>query len=139
MNNLVKSNRPPWITPQFIQWANNGPSHHRALVPAANVMEDKTKAIIEIPFPGRTKEDLEISVDQDVLTVKTKNIETKVEENKNTLRQEWKLASFSRSWNLSDKISKESISAKMENGVLSLELPFQPEAVKQEPKTISIS
>lgn len=91
--------------------------------PAVNVEETDKEYRIEVAAPGLEKEDMNISVDDGVLTIKAEK-KLKNEESKNNyIRREFGYTSFSRSFTLPEEIEVEKISAKHKNGVLNVTLP----------------
>lgn len=90
-----------------------------------NVRETETSYTIELSVPGFSKEDLEITLDGGKLTVtgshdKHETLTTKSYEGYS--RKEFYFSNFTRSFNLPETANSESISAKCENGVLTLEI-----------------
>ena len=97
---------------------SNGP-----FSPAVNVEETDKEYRIEVAAPGLEKDDLNVSVDDGVLTIKAEK-KAENEENKETyIRREFSFTSFSRSFTLPEEIEVEKISAKHKNGVLNVSLP----------------
>ena len=88
---------------------------------------------IEFAIPGLSKEDIEINLDNEILTVKTKN------RDEDDVRTGFSASEFEKRFKLSDKIKKEEISANSENGVLYVTLPKVGEAVKQPARSIEIA
>ena len=106
--------------------------------PAANVYETATAYLLELNVPGRNKEEFKINLDKDLLTISFDKNEAAQTEGVTTIRKEFAIKSFKRSFSLDEKIDVNNIQAKYENGILKVELP-KKEQVKQEPKQISIS
>lgn len=106
-------------------------------VPATNVHETKDAFHIELNAPGRNKEDFTIKIDHGVLSISYEKKEQTEQKDYKTLRREFNYKSFTRSFNLDDKVNAAGIQAKYENGVLSLLLP-KKEEVKAAATTISI-
>ena len=106
--------------------------------PAANVYETPTAYLLELNVPGRNKEDFNINLEKDLLTISFEKNETAQAEGVTTIRKEFGVKSFRRSFSLDEKIDANNITAKYENGILKLELPKKEQA-KQEPKQITIS
>jgi HSP20 family protein len=115
-------------------WSN--PSNV-ATIPAANVTETPNAYHLELNAPGRNKEDFKINVEKDLLTVSFEKKEESTVEGTNSIRREFTLKSFKRSFSLDEKVDTANIQAKYENGILKIELP-KKEQVKDEPKQISI-
>lgn len=102
-----------------------------------NITENKDSYLLEFSVPGRKKEDFNVSIDKNLLTVSFEKKEEKEEETNKRIRREYSFESFKRSFTLDERIDAEKISAKYENGILSLELP-KKEEVKQSPKQVEI-
>ena len=94
--------------------------------PSTNIKESADAYHLELLAPGRTKEDIKINVEKNLLTVSyDKRDEQK---NEGFIRREFNLQPFKRSFTLDNRIDSDNIKAKYENGVLSLELPKKAEA-----------
>jgi HSP20 family protein len=117
-------------------WVN--PSADITGLPAANVYETKYGYQLELNVPGRNKEDFNINLEKDLLTVSFEAKKENKPEGITTVRREFSVKSFKRSFSLDEKIDVTNIQAKYENGILRIELP-KKEEVKQEPKQITIS
>jgi HSP20 family protein len=105
-------------------------------LPATNIAETTDAYHMELLVPGRNKEDFKIDVDRNILTISFETKEEAKTEDFKTVRKEFKLESFKRSFNLDDKINADAIQAKYENGLLKLLLPKQQ--TKEPAKQISI-
>lgn len=110
--------------------------------PAINVKEDEKAYHVEIAAPGMTKEDFHVHVnDQDELVVSVEKKQENKEEDKKTkyLRHEFNYSRFEQSLLLPDNVNKEGIAAKVEHGVLHIELPkLDPTIQKQPTRVIDI-
>ena len=106
-------------------------------VPAVNTREGDDAYYVDVDLPGVKKEDVEISVDENVLTIKGKR-ETKEEvKEENYYRIESKYGTFSRSFTLPEKVDVENIKASSEDGVLEIVIPKQT-VIKDSVKKIEI-
>lgn len=95
-------------------------------LPAKNVKETDTAYIVELAAPGMQKEDFNVHLNADGnLVVKMEKKEEKKEEDKNAryLRHEFSYSKFEQTLLLPDDVKKEDITAKVEHGVLTVELP----------------
>lgn len=106
---------------------NNWMLKANATAPAINVIENEKDYTVEIAAPGMTKEDFKITIDKDnnlSIEMEKKN-ETKEEskDKKKYLRREFSYSKFEQSILLPENVDKDKISAKMDNGVLSIEIP----------------
>ena len=94
--------------------------------PAINVKENDKAYIVELAAPGMKKEDFNVHInDEGNLVVKLESKQEKKEEDKSTryLRREFSYSKYEQTLILPDDVKKEDISAKVEHGVLTVELP----------------
>ena len=98
--------------------------------PAVNVIETDKEYKVEIAAPGLTRDDFKIDINEDnELTVSMekkveKNEESEKEGKKHTyLRREFSYSSFRQRMILPDNVNVDNIDAKMENGVLTIDIP----------------
>jgi len=104
-------------------------------VPAIDIKEEKDKYIMEVELPGFTEKDVELKVENNVLTLSSKKEESKEESKKGYIRKERKSYSFSRSFNLPENTNVDKIKASFKNGILNIEIPKAPES---QPKYIEV-
>jgi HSP20 family protein len=95
--------------------------------PAINVKESDKAYLVELAAPGMNKQDFNVHInDEGNLVVKMEHKEEhKEEENKNVryLRREFSYSKYEQTLILPDDVKKDAISAKVEDGVLTVELP----------------
>ena len=94
--------------------------------PAVNVKEDEKAYTLEMAAPGLKKEYCKVSVNEDGnLCVAIENkMEHKEEDKKqHYLRREFSYSNFEQSYTLPDDVKKDEISAKVENGILTVTMP----------------
>ena len=103
--------------------------------PAIDVSEDKNNVIIKADLPGLKQEEIEINMDNDILTIKGERRVEEEKKDKNYHRVERSYGAFERSLQLGVAVDKEKIKAAYKNGVLEVILP-KTEQVK--PKQIKI-
>lgn len=143
---LVKFKRPgynyPNIFDEFFRdmWSENQHKSGAAtFLPSTNIWEDENKFNIELSAPGFTKEDIQVEVEENVMTIsgeyKTENEQT----DKTFTRKEFSYGSFKRSFTLPENVNTENIGAKYENGILKLELPKKEVEVAKTTKQIQVS
>jgi len=91
--------------------------------PAVNTREDADAYYIDVDLPGVKKEDVEISIDKNILTIKgERKVRNEVKED-DYYRIESAYGTFARSFTLPEKVDTENIEAKTENGVLEIVIP----------------
>jgi HSP20 family protein len=106
--------------------------------PRVNIVENKDSWELNFALPGVNKEDININVEKDFLTVSHK-ISEKEEEGFSYNRKEFDFRGFERSFNLPESVNTEKIKAKMDNGILTVHLPKKDDAIDKGPREIKIS
>jgi len=108
-------------------------------IPAVNVSEDETGYTIEVAAPGIAKEDFNIEIENDLLTISTELKENSEEQKQNFLRREFNYQSFKRIFQLPETINQDQINAAHEAGILTLTLPKKEEEVQKAPRQIEVN
>jgi HSP20 family protein len=104
--------------------------------PAVDIHETEHELIVKADLPGVDPKDLDIRVENNLLTIRgERKFEKKVNED-NYLRVERAYGSFSRSFSLANTVNPEAIQADYQNGVLTLNIPKREEA---KPKQIKVN
>jgi HSP20 family protein len=88
-----------------------------------NIAEDEKNIYIEAELAGLKKEDVKVTIEDGVLTIRGERKQETEEKKKNYHRVERVFGSFSRSFTLGENVDKDNIDAKYEDGVLHLTLP----------------
>jgi len=108
--------------------------------PATNVFETEKEFKIEVLLPGYKKEDVDINLHNNLLTIK---VEKEVKEDKSEeykyAHREFGMVNFERQYRVPKSVDGDKISAKFDNGVLNIELPKKEEALEKAPVEIKIS
>ena len=102
--------------------------------PAINIKESENEYKVEIAAPGMTKDDFSIKIDADnQLIVSMEKKEEHKDENKKEkyLRREFAYTQFQQIMILPDNVEKDKIEAKVENGVLQIDIPKKQIAVEE--------
>ena len=144
--NLVKRNNgnvnglfPSLMDEIFKDWAG-GSQMVNKMVPPVNIKETEKAFSVALMAPGFKKEDFNIEVDNDLLTISSeiKNEKTEQEEGKYT-RREFSYSSFKRSFTLPETVNTDDINASYEDGILTIALPKKEEALPKAKRLIDIS
>ena len=101
-----------------------------ATAPAINVKETDKAYYVELAAPGMKKEDFNVHInDEGNLLIKMEKKEETKEEDKNAryLRREFSYSKFEQTLILPDDVEKDQIKARVEHGVLTVELPKHEE------------
>jgi HSP20 family protein len=110
------------------------PAFMRGFAPNMDVSETEKEVTISAELPGMEPEDINISLDHNILTVSgEKHAETE-EKDKRYYRVERSYGSFSRSITLPEGVEEEKIDATFKRGVLKITLPKTAEAQKKSKK-----
>ena len=107
-----------------------------SFVPAVDVYEDEKKVVLKLEVPGIEEKDLDVSVENNTLTVKGERKFEKEEKEENFHRIERRYGSFYRAFTLPTTVDTEAVAASYNAGVLKLELKKKPEA---QPKQIKVN
>ena len=112
-----------------------------ATAPAINVKESEKDYTVELAAPGLTKDDFNVNIDHDGnLHIKIENKSNKNEEDKKShyLRREFSYSKYEQTLLLPDDVEKNKISASVNNGVLTVDLPKIEKTVEKESRQIEI-
>ena len=110
-------------------------------VPAVNIQQNENGFTVEVAAPGMTKEDCVVRLDENnnlVISFEKKTEQEEKDKKRAYLRREFSYSQFKRTMVLPDEVEKDKISAKVENGVLTVEIPTLKEEKAAEAKLIEI-
>ncbi|MCD8185644.1 MAG: Hsp20 family protein [Rikenellaceae bacterium] len=109
-------------------------------LPAVNVKETDREYKLEVSAPGFDKDDFDVKIDKNVLTISAskENSKEQKDENEKVLRQEFTSSTFIRSFTIPEQVDTEHIEAEQKNGVLCITLPKREEAPEEAVKKIEI-
>jgi HSP20 family protein len=111
-------------------------SNLTAWAPPVDIYETENELVVKADLPDVDPQDLDIRVENNILTIRgERKFESKANED-NYLRIERAYGSFSRSFSLANSVKSEAIKADYHNGVLTLSLPKREEA---KPKQIKVN
>src|SRR6267142_5027776 len=104
--------------------------------PTVDIYETEHELVVKADLPDIKPEELDIRVENNILTIRgERKFEKNVNES-NYLRVERSYGSFSRSFSLANTVNSEAIKAEYKNGVLALTIPKREEA---KPKQIKVN
>ena len=103
--------------------------------PSVDIFENKDSIVLEAELPGMTPDDVNISIENNVLTLHGERKFEKKSEGDNFHRVERSYGAFTRSFTLPPTVSSENVEAAFENGMLRLTLAKREEA---KPRRIEI-
>ena len=131
-----------WFPTVFDDFFNNGfMPRANSTAPAVNVKESDKEYTMELAAPGIKKEYCRVGInDEGFLTVAIENKQEHKHEDKHHhyLRREFSYSNYEQNYTLPDDVEKDNISAKVENGILTITMPKTAQKEKVT-KSIEIS
>lgn len=99
-------------------------------IPAVNVEESKDELVLTAELPGLGPDDVDIELENNILTIKGEKLEETREEKEDTRCHvyERRYGSFLRSFTLPRTVQGDQIDATFRNGILTVHMPKVPEA-----------
>jgi len=124
---------------ELFNWGNNNYSSTLSTIPSVNIKENEHNFEVEVAAPGMEKQDFQITLEANLLTISSAKKNQTEEKNEHYTRREFSYQSFQRTFELAkDVVDEEHIEAKYENGVLKLTIPKTEEAKKPVRRLIEI-
>jgi HSP20 family protein len=112
------------------------PGYSAGWTPALDVFEDEEKMSVQLEVPGMKKEDFEISLHEDVLTISGERKPEAETHEGESFRSERVFGAFSRSITLPSPVRDDAVKAAYQDGILTVMLPKAEEA---KPKKIQVN
>ena len=143
--NVIKRNNnvifPSIIDEMFKPDWLGGVQNFGSNVPAVNIKETDTVFEIELAAPGKKKEDFNVEIDHNVLTISSeeKSESSEKDAQGKYTRKEFSYNSFRRSFTLPETVNLDKINASYQDGVLHLTLPKKEEALPKPKRLIEIA
>ncbi|WP_378187642.1 Hsp20/alpha crystallin family protein [Aquimarina sp. W85] len=138
----LKNKRFPWINDSVSNWLDTNAFFSddffvkNSNVPAMNVKEGKKDFEIELAVPGYSKEDIKVTMEDDVLHISAKSNKEEIKEDANYTRQEFTYQEFDRKLQLPTTIDQQKeVKASYKNGILKFKL-LKKENALEFPKKI---
>ena len=106
-----------------------------ATAPAINIFESENAYEVEVAAPGLTKDDFKIRIDEDnqlIVSMEKKQEQKEDKKEGRYLRREFSYTQFQQTMILPDDVEKDKIEAKVEHGVLKVNIPKRK--IEEEPK-----
>ncbi len=101
-----------------------------------DIKENENEYVLEAELPGMDRDDINIEINDNYLTISAQKNEVREEENDNYIRRERRSGSYQRTFNI-ENVKEDEIEAEYKNGVLAVKLPKKEEA-KTKRRTIDI-
>lgn len=135
----ARHTRETWIPDIFNDFFDtNWMDRPKATAPAINVIETPEAYELELAAPGMTKEDFHVHLDEegDLVINMERKTDEKDQQKGHYLRREFSYSKFQQTMLLPEDVDRESITAKVENGVLAVTIAkvkkVEPEKVRKQ-------
>jgi len=141
--NLIRYQKPGLVWPTFGRLSGLSDDLDRLFetcltgwLPALDAHEDKESFTVQVELPGFKREDIQVSLQDGVLTISGERKEEKVSKETEVHRQERYYGKFVRALTLPTAVAADKVKAAYKDGVLTVTLPKAEEA---KPKQIDVS
>jgi len=131
-NNLLSEN--PFAAMDQFFTDNNFPD-----LPPVNIAENEKGYSLDFKVPGFSKDDFQVSIHGDVLTVSAETKSQHIEKKDQYTRKEFSQRSFRRSFTLPELVHDDKVDARYENGILKVFLPKKELQAKALAKEIKVN
>ena len=131
-----------WFPTVFDDFMNDfTPNTCKTTAPAVNVREDEKAYTMEVAAPGIKKEYCRVSLNEEgnlCIAIENKMEHKEEDKKQHYLRREFSYTNYQQNYTLPEDVVKDKISARVENGILTVTLPKQEKEAKVS-KSIEIS
>ena len=133
-----------WFPTMFDEVMNGDatPSTCTTTAPAVNVKEDEKAYTMEVAAPGIKKEYCRVSLNEDgnlCIAIENKMEHKEEDKKQHYLRREFSYTNYQQNYSLPEDVEKDGISAKVENGILTVVLPKMKKEETKVSRMIEIS
>ena len=136
------NHRNVWLPTVFNDFFDNDfMPRANATAPAINVIENEDEYVVELAAPGLMKEDFNVNINEEgnlVIKMEKKEEQNSEDKKAHYLRREFSYTKFEQTLILPDDVEKAKIGAKVENGVLTVNLPKTEQARMKMERQIEI-
>ncbi len=104
------------------------------LSPSVDIFEEKNDVVVKAELPGIKKEDIDVTLTDDTISIAGEKKKEEEVEKKNYYRWESSYGSFARTFTLPAEVQMEKAKTQFKDGVLEIRIPKTAEAIKKEKK-----
>lgn len=109
-------------------------------VPAVNISENEGAYFISVAVPGMQKDDFNIEIDENIMSISSEIKEESTSNEENFTRREFNYTSFERRFTLPENVKDTEVNATYVDGILKIEIPkMNPEEKGDKKKRVAIS
>ncbi|MEW6570986.1 MAG: Hsp20/alpha crystallin family protein [Nitrospirota bacterium] len=116
------------------RWPAPGILAEAEVMPSVDIYEEKDEIVVKSELPGMQKEDINVNVTENAITISGEKKKEEKVERKDYYRLERSFGSFTRTFSLPAEVQSDKAKAAFKNGVLEIRLPKTEEAKKKEVK-----
>ena len=132
-----------WFPTVFDEFMNSDftPSTNKTTAPAVNVKESEKEYTMEVAAPGIKKEYCRVSLNEDgnlCISIENKMEHKEEDKKQHYLRREFSYTNYQQNYSLPEDVVKDKISARVQDGILTVTLPKQEKEAKVS-KSIEVS
>lgn len=132
-----------WFPTVFDEFMNSDftPSTCKTTAPAVNVKENEKEYTMEVAAPGIKKEYCRVSLNEDgnlCISIENKMEHKEEDKKQHYLRREFSYTNYQQNYSLPEDVLKDKISARVQDGILTVTLPKQEKEAKVS-KSIEVS
>ena len=106
--------------------------------PSADISETDKEYVIQPWLPAVRKEDIQVSLDEGLITIKGERKQQKEDKNEKFHRTESFYGSFERRFSLPDNVNADAVHCESKDGILTVHIPKWTESPKQKAKQITV-
>lgn len=104
------------------------------IMPSVDIFEEKGDVVIRAELPGIGKEDIDVTLTDETITISGEKKKEEEVKKKDYYRWECSYGSFNRTFSLPAEVRPDKVKTKMKDGVLEIRIPKTEEAKKKEVK-----
>ena len=104
------------------------------LNPTVDIFEEKNDVVVKAELPGIKKEDLDVTLTDDTITIAGEKKKEEEVEKKDYYRWECSYGSFARTFTLPAEVQTDKVKTQFKDGILEIRIPKTEEAIKKEKK-----
>jgi len=113
---------------QLGPWFSGEEGGEMAWSPRVNLSENEKELVVSAELPGMDEKNIDVSVSNDVLSIRGEKTEEKEEKEQDYHRVERRFGTFQRDIPLPAEVESDKVDATFKNGVLTIHLPKSPQA-----------
>ena len=117
--------------------AMEGDGQELQWTPSADISETEKEYVIRAELPAVKKDDVQVTLDNGIITIKGERKQQKEDKNERFHRVESFYGTFERSFTVPDNVNADGIKCESKDGVLAVHIP-KAEIAKQKPKQIAV-